>query len=62
MDKPLVKAETVLAELNRLRNDLTKDPADLEWFALHHAFCFISYRMGEFQSYLNETVKPGEHP
>ena len=57
-----IKAETVLAELNRLRNDLEKDAADLEWFALHHAFCFISYKMGEFQKYLNETVKPGEHP
>ncbi|MFO0829271.1 MAG: hypothetical protein U0572_14130 [Phycisphaerales bacterium] len=61
-DQPRVKAETVLAELNRLRNDLTKDPTDLEWFALHHAFCFLSYRMGDFQRYLNETVKPGEHP
>jgi hypothetical protein len=57
-----MKAETVLAELNRLRNDLEKDPTDLEWFSLHHAFCFISYRMGDFQKYLNEVVKPGEAP
>jgi len=57
-----IKAEKVLAELNRLRQDLDKDPTDLEWFTLHHAFCFISYKMGEFQKYLNETVKEGEEP
>ncbi len=57
-----MKAERVLAELNRLRNDLQRDPQDLEWFALHHAFCFISYRMADFQRYLDETVKPGEEP
>jgi hypothetical protein len=60
--KPIIKAETLLAELNRLRTDLSKDPTDLEWFTLHHAFCFISYKMGEFQKYLDEVVKEGEHP
>lgn len=57
-----MKAETLLAELNRQRKDLGEDAADLEWLAIHHAFCFISYKMGDFQKYLNETVKPGEHP
>jgi hypothetical protein len=57
-----MKAERVLAELNRLRTDLDKDPQDLEWFTLHHAFCFISYKMGDFQKYLDEVVKDGEHP
>lgn len=57
-----IKAEKVLAELNRLRTDLEKDPSDIEWFSLHHAFCFISYRMGEFQKYLDEVVKEGEYP
>lgn len=61
-----VKVEPILAELNRLRSDVAKDPTDIEWFALHHAFCFISYRMSEFQKYLDEVVKPadpvpGEH-
>jgi hypothetical protein len=55
-----VKAETLLAELNRLRSDLDKDPTDLEWFTLHHVFCFVSYKMGDFQAYLDETVKPGD--
>jgi hypothetical protein len=55
-----VKAETLLAELNRLRSDLDKDPTDLEWFTLHHVFCFVSYKMGDFQKYLDETVKDGD--
>ncbi len=58
----VIKVEKVLAELNRLRTDLEKDPGDIEWFALHHAFCFVSYRMGEFQKYLDDVVKPGECP
>lgn len=53
-----MKAEQILAELNRLRKDLDEDPDDIEWLALHHAFCFISYKMGEFQQYLDhETAK-----
>ncbi|MDA0974421.1 MAG: hypothetical protein ACO3YY_08465 [Phycisphaerales bacterium] len=55
-----MKAETLLAELNRLRSDLDKDPTDLEWFTLHHVFCFVSYKMGDFQKYLDETVKDGD--
>ncbi len=55
-------AEKVIAELNRLRTDLEKNPQDMEWFALHHAFCFISYKMGEFQKYLTDAVKDGEYP
>jgi hypothetical protein len=62
VEKPLIKAEKLLAELNRLRADLSKDPTDIEWFTLHHVFCFVSYNMGEFQKYLNEAVKPDEHP
>lgn len=54
-----MKAETMLAELNRLRKDLNEDPTDLEWLALHHAFCFVSYKMGEFQKYLDEQAKQG---
>lgn len=54
-----MKAETLLAELNRLRKDLDEDPSDIEWVTLHHAFCFISYKMGEFQKYLDEEAKKG---
>jgi hypothetical protein len=55
-----MKAEKLLAELNRLRGDLDKDPTDLEWLTLHHAFCFISYKMGEFQAYLDDAESRGE--
>ena len=54
-----IKAETLLAELNRLRKDLDEDPADLEWVTLHHVFCFVSYKMGDFQSYLEGEAKKG---
>jgi hypothetical protein len=54
-----MKAETMLAELNRLRKDLDEDPTDIEWLTLHHAFCFISYKMGDFQKYLNEQDEAG---
>jgi len=50
-----MKSERLLAELNRLRSDLDKDPSDLEWFTLHHVFCFVS-----FQAYLDEAIKPGD--
>lgn len=54
-----MKAETILAELNRMRKDLGEDPADLEWLAVHHAFCFLSYQMGDFQKYLDEEARKG---
>lgn len=54
-----MKAETLLAELNRLRQDVPKDPSDLEWLTLHHAFCFISYKMGDFQKYVEDQGGKG---
>ena len=54
-----MKAETMLAELNRLRKDLGEDQTDIEWLTLHHAFCFISYQTGEFQAYLDEQAAKG---
>ncbi|MEZ6191647.1 MAG: hypothetical protein R3C45_10200 [Phycisphaerales bacterium] len=55
-----MKIEPFLAELNRMRQDLDKDPTDIEWLTLHHAFCFISYKMGDFQKYLDEAESNGE--
>jgi hypothetical protein len=54
-----MKAETLLSELNKMRKDLKEDPTDLEWLAIHHAFCFISYKMGDFQKYVDEQGKKG---
>ncbi|HYE62198.1 MAG TPA: hypothetical protein VD997_09390 [Phycisphaerales bacterium] len=54
-----MKAETILAELNRLRKDLKEDPTDIEWLTLHHAFIYISYKMGDFQKYLDQEAAKG---
>lgn len=54
-----MKAETMLAELNRLRKDLGEDETDIEWLTLHHAFIYLSYRMGDFQKYLDEQTAKG---
>jgi hypothetical protein len=54
-----MKAETLLAELNRLRQDVPKDPSDIEWLTLHHVFCFVSYKMGDFQKYVTEEAAKG---
>ena len=55
-----MKAEPILAKLNELRHEAEDDKTDLEYLTLHHAFCFISYKMSEFQKYLNEVTKDGE--
>lgn len=52
-----MKAESILAKLNELRHDAEDDKEDIEYLALHHAFCFLSYRMAEFQAYLDETAE-----
>jgi hypothetical protein len=55
-----MKAETMLAELNRLRKDLDEDPTDIEWLTLHHTMRFVSFKMGDFQRYLDELTAKGE--
>ena len=54
-----MKAETLLAELDRLRKDLDKDPSDPEWVTLHHVFCFVSYQMPEFKKYVEDEDAKG---
>lgn len=54
-----MKAETILAELNRLRKDLDEDQSDIEWLTIHHVFCYVSYKMGDFQKYLDEQAAKG---
>lgn len=51
-----MKAEPILAKLNELRHEAEDDKTDLEYLALHHAFCFLSYKMSEFQKYLDEVA------
>ncbi len=52
-----MRAEPLLAKLNELRHEAEGDKTDPEYLALHHAFCFISYKMGEFQRYLDDVAK-----
>lgn len=52
-----MRAEPLLAKLNELRHEAEDDREDLEYLALHHAFCFISYRIADFQKYLNEVAE-----
>jgi hypothetical protein len=54
-----MKTETMLAELNRLRKDLDEDPSDLEWLTLHHVFCFVSFKLNDFQEYLHDQQSKG---
>ena len=54
-----MKAERLLAELNRLRKDVGTDPTDLEYLTLHHVFCFVSYKMTDFQKYVQEQTEKG---
>ena len=54
-----MKAERMLAELNRMRQDYDKDGSDIEWLTVHHVFCFVSYKVGDFQKYLDEMAEKG---
>jgi hypothetical protein len=51
-----MKAEPILAKLNELRHEAEDDKTDIEYLALHHAFCFVSYKSSEFQQYLDEVT------
>jgi len=54
-----MRTEPILAKLNELRKDAEDDKTDLEYLALHYAFCFISYNMAAFQKYLDEVAQQG---
>ncbi len=45
-----MKAETLLAELNRLRQDLDKDPTDLEWLTLHQTLSLSALGLVNFST------------
>jgi hypothetical protein len=54
-------ADQLLAALYALRKDYADDPEDVTYQALHHAFLFISYRMGEFKEYVREAAAKDEN-
>ncbi len=53
-------ADQLLAKLYALRKDYADDPEDETYLALHHAFLFVSYKMGEFRTYLDAENKKAE--
>lgn len=50
-----MKAEPLLAKLRELYKEWDDDKEGDEYQTLYHAFCFISYKMGDFQKYLDEV-------
>jgi len=56
----VLTADQLLARLYALRKDYADDPEDETFQALHHAFLFISYRMGEFKEYVKEAGSKGD--
>jgi hypothetical protein len=55
-----IKAETLLAQLREQYKEWEDDKDSIEFKALYHAFCFVSYKVGDFQKYLNEVTKKDE--
>jgi hypothetical protein len=56
----MLTADQMLARLYALRKDYADDPEDETYQALHHAFLFISYKIGDFKAYLDEERKKQE--
>ncbi|MCC6547246.1 hypothetical protein IT570_08765 [Candidatus Sumerlaeota bacterium] len=52
-----MRAEPVLAKLRELYKEWEDDKESDEYQALFHAFCFVSYKVGDFQKYLDEVAK-----
>ena len=55
-----MKAEPLLAKLRELYKEEEDDKESLEYQTLFHAFCFISYKMGDFQKYLDDVAPKEE--
>ena len=50
-------ADQLLARLYALRKDYADDVEDETYQALHLAFMFLSYRMGEFKAFVVDEPK-----
>lgn len=53
----MLTADQILARLYALRKDYADDPEDETYLALHHAFLFLSYKIGDFKAYLDVERK-----
>ncbi len=52
-----MKAEQLLSKLRELYKEWEDDKESDEYQTLFHSFCFISYKMGDFQKYVEEVNK-----
>ena len=57
-----MKAETLLAQLHDMRKEFSDDKESIEYLTLHHVFCFVSYKMSDWQKYVREATERGELP
>ncbi|MDX2174841.1 MAG: hypothetical protein SF028_00060 [Candidatus Sumerlaeia bacterium] len=57
-----MKPEKLLAALHALRKEYSDDKESMEYLALHHAFCFVSYQNSKWQEYVREATERGELP
>ena len=57
LEAPAMKAEPLLAKLRELYKEWEDDKDSPEYQALFHTFCFVSYKMGDFQKYCEEMSK-----
>ncbi|MEZ6140514.1 MAG: hypothetical protein R3B84_08080 [Zavarzinella sp.] len=55
----MLNTEQLLAKLYEIRKDYADDPEDPTYLALHHAFLFISYKIGDFKEYVANVNERG---
>ena len=55
----MLSAEQLLDKINKLRKDYADDAEDETYQALHHAFLFMSYNVGQLKQYLQDAAKGG---
>ncbi len=53
-----MKVEPIFAELNELRKETSSGDEDVEGIALYHAFCFVSYEVGPFTEFVEQSEEP----
>ena len=53
----MLTVEQLLVKLQELRKEYQDDEDDPTYQALHHAFLFISYKIGDFKAYVEEAKR-----
>jgi hypothetical protein len=53
----MLTVEEILVQLGSLRKEYQDDEEDPTYQALHHAYLFISYKIGDFRAYVQEAKR-----